>query len=408
MRLLSALSLLFFISVPAFSSGFEEETRRTTGWGVSATEAIQKSLSEAVGQINGVTLKSGIFASVNEVSVSSQTDSVYLMADVFQQKVQTATQGVINRYDIISLNQLEDQRWEAVLDVTIRKLKLAERAKRKRIAILPMRSKASQKVFTERFQQQLTDYFVQSRKFTILDREFTAETYKELRLSASDLSSPEEASRLGERLVADYILTGEINDLYQENDQRKLRLSNKSITTTTLNVNYHYRLIETATGQVVSSNTLSDKLSDKAEDDTLLKLVNQLSSQLAQVVSNAVVLQIYPIIAVDMEGRNLVFGQGGDSIEVGQVYELFSASEALYDPYTKEYLGRKEMPLGSVSIQRVTPKLTYAELVEGDTQTVSAAFTNGRLIIREPVPEQEPKLPPSSKGDTQQSHDDKW
>jgi hypothetical protein len=81
----------------------------------------------------------------------------------------------------------------------------------------------------------------------------------------------------------------------------------------------------------------------------------------AQKITNAVVGSLFPIQVMQMRGADIFVNRGeGGGINIGDVYEIFSAGEELIDPVTKEKLGDAEEFLGDVEIVRVNPKFSIA------------------------------------------------
>ena len=65
----------------------------------------------------------------------------------------------------------------------------------------------------------------------------------------------------------------------------------------------------------------------------------------------------------------------------GDIYEVFEYGERLYDPYTKESIGRQENLVGSIQITRVNPKQSMARVVNS-TVDLAARFKPKRFVCR--------------------------
>ena len=86
--------------------------------------------------------------------------------------------------------------------------------KRKRIAILPLRqtietSSVDPNRATRMLNQALTNYLVQTRKFTVLDRDFDEEVFSELE-NLEESANVDDHAKIGQKLFADYILVGRL------------------------------------------------------------------------------------------------------------------------------------------------------------------------------------------------------
>jgi hypothetical protein len=106
-------------------------------------------------------------------------------------------------------------------------------------------------------------------------------------------------------------------------------------------------------------------------------------------IGEKVVSAIFPLRVIQIIGRSsLVINQGGDTLKVGQDFLANMLAEPVIDPYTKEPLGRAEIPIGTVRISRVDPKLSYGELVSG-----TLPEGNMEIILRPMPPNQPPSGP---------------
>jgi hypothetical protein len=107
-------------------------------------------------------------------------------------------------------------------------------------------------------------------------------------------------------------------------------------------------------------------------------------------IDEKVVNAIFPLRVIKIiSPSDLVINQGGDTVKVGQRFLANRLGEPTTDPYTKEPLGRAEIPIGTVRISRVDPKLSYGELVSGTLPEGDAD------IILRPLPPEQPSTRPS-------------
>ena len=64
--------------------------------------------------------------------------------------------------------------------------------------------------------QSLVSYLVQTRKFTVLDREYMNDVDNELSMIKNNQTNIEEKVKLGQKLFSDYILVGTLENFYTE------------------------------------------------------------------------------------------------------------------------------------------------------------------------------------------------
>ena len=83
-----------------------------------------------------------------------------------------------------------------------------------------------------------------------------------------------------------------------------------------------------------------------------------------------------------IDGKKVVIGTGGDVIKVGDQYRLIQYGQKIIDSYTKESLGKKEKIIGMVEITEVTPKMSYAKILDTSVKDLDSIFKPKGFIIR--------------------------
>jgi curli biogenesis system outer membrane secretion channel CsgG len=363
------------------------------------SEAVNRALIDAIGQVHGKAIESTSLLVNLEASVSDANSEAYLSSEMYLSAVKEQTKGAVSGYSILSSEQLQDGRWAVEVSVSVAKYKRPKMAGRKRIAILPMRtaratySVSGQRIAAEdvsrRFAEAVVARLTQTRRFTVLDREYVDEAGSERTLAGSDQVLVEEQARLGQRLVADYVLTGTIGNVEYVQHKKKMKMSGRTITTGDGYVEVGYRLIDVALQQVAFSDQLRLRLSDAdlqkagaghSPDRLTTTLLDIAADKLTRTITD----QIYPMAVISVTGRKVVIGQGGNSVKRGARYNVYKRGKKLYDPYTKEYLGREESFCCAVEIERVAPKQSYGQIVQTDVD-LTEGFSPGAYVLREEV-----------------------
>jgi Curli production assembly/transport component CsgG/Tetratricopeptide repeat len=132
----------------------------------------------------------------------------------------------------------------------------------------------------------LEQELVNSGRFTVVDRQRTDAVMRELRLSASDLADPSNASKLGRQVTAGALIFGDVNETYQEQDSEEHsqdkdnKVHTKYKKRGTANVRATFRVVDVSTGRLLISkqyaerredtNTGYDKKPDPIDRDGLL------------------------------------------------------------------------------------------------------------------------------------------
>ena len=151
-----------------------------------------------------------------------------------QKTLSEKTKGSIKSFEI--LNERKDYGGVYHIEILakIAQFELSEIAKRKRIAIIPFRINQnnfsindnifSSADFKDLLNHELTTYFVQTKKFTVLDREFNKEIIEELNnLNNSD--KIDDQIKIGQKLFADYILVGKVYSFQIKEIEKKFLTS---------------------------------------------------------------------------------------------------------------------------------------------------------------------------------------
>lgn len=125
------------------------------------------------------------------------------------------------------------------------------------------------------------------------------------------------------------------------------------------------KLVESANFQLDNKNIeqlMSQSVkSGEFSDELLRKIAQEMGSR----VANRVVDVIYPAKIIALTGPQATINRGdGTGITVGQIWEVFALGEEMIDPDTGESLGGSEVKVGSLRIDRVTPKFSSGTLTE--------------------------------------------
>ena len=227
--------------------------------------------------------------------------------------------------------------------------------------------------------QQLSRQLVQSEKFTVLDRDFGAETSAEADLITSGKTTTEDAARLGQQLAADFVLVGTVDDLSLETKERKLRASQRTIQTVTAWAKVSFRLVNATTRQMVASDSVNVSLNN---NDIRGGQPSLLYAAVTKDIVKKILDRMYPTTLISVDGKQVVIGQGGATVSNGEIYKVYRLGRELVDPHTKEIIGRQESYCCQVRIDRVTPRYANGVVTEGPMD-LGREFQPGRFIVRE-------------------------
>ena len=378
------LSGLFICSNGFASLEYHEVT--VEGRGGTLGVAINEALAEAIGQVNGKAIEASSMLSAAELSTVKGNDAEYFASESFQRDIASATKGVVSSYEVLDSSETSGGRWVVHVCAKIGKYKRSAKSKRKRIAIMPLRVSMSRfTVNGEAFNkqeavrllgEQINARLVQSRRFTVLDRDYQQETLDEKSLILSGDVPTEEMARLGEELVADYIVVGTIEDIWLESREKKFP-SGRTINSCGGTVSVSFRIIEIATRQVALASVVDVLVSCGTSSFSAVKILMPVADEVSEKILNA----IYPLIVVQVSGDRVVLGQGGDGIKEGAHYKVYRYGERMLDPYNGEFLGREEIYCAEIEVERVLPKQAYARVVQSEVELASV-FAPKTLVCR--------------------------
>ncbi|MGL1930978.1 MAG: CsgG/HfaB family protein [Desulfotalea sp.] len=401
MKLAKLLTLLILL-LPSFAfaagnQNITEEVRQVTGYGNSQSLAISDALVRAVGQLKGVSISSDTitqqFSSDTTIEKDGDWKQRFATNDSISQLLRTRTKGQLASYEVDSLDQV-DNGYEATLTVTYHKFKEQgiSSDERRKLAVLPF--KTSKKRFSllgdstpaskieSEFRNNLIDLFTQSRRLSVLDREFGEEFESEKRIWKSEDADSGESARLGNVRGADYLVVGKIIGLRSSRYVEYLQLTNESISTYSGKVQVSYKLIQAATRQVKWSDTITMTFGNR----DIIRMLNKYGSSqtgilhaISEVIVQESLANIYPMQVVSKKGSTVVLNQGGKTLKKGNKLNVFFLGEEMFDPYTKESLGKLEEQVATIKVIRILPKVTYAKIIDGDADLVDVGCIVRRI-----------------------------
>ena len=362
---------IFFISNQSFAAITYVEIN-AKGKAESYEIALKKALKEAISKVNGVTLKTeSVLETIDKSLTTNEGSSASLGRDL-KEKISEKSGGSIKSFDI--LKEYEDANGLQVVEIraTVAKYKLSKTANRKRMAIVPFRVNLNEiSIFGKRgfddadslikfINQEFTNYFVQTRKFTILDREFDKEIAAEL-MNLDNSEKIEDQVKIGQKLFADYIIVGRLDFLVLEKIEKKFLTSDKILKKEIGTLNFSYRVIDVPTGQIKYSSKVALEVDIKKQTQPIPYLFNLT----AQKAGLEIMYAIYPILVEKIEDDLLYLGQGGNQIKVDDNFTIYERTDSkIKDTYTGETLGNVEKVVGKATIIDSNAKFSVAQITE--------------------------------------------
>ena len=351
------------------------------GSGATVNQAIDVALRNAIAQVNGAAVAAQVATTTHEESGNKG----YSQNESFQGRTALSTKGLVKSYEVINKQQRSDlgNVWEVTIRAAIIKYVVSPQSNRKRIAVLPLRygvgveQSAESEQFNSLATAAVVDYLTQTRKFAVVDRDFSKDIGQELKsLKAGDVRI-EEMAKLGNRLSADLLVVGTLETASQSTTQTKLHLSGKEITSKIAETWIAYRVIDVATRQV----KLADRYSGVQKMVGRAPNAKNIANDAGHSIGANIVNNIYPIAVEAIDGDTLFLGQGGGSIALGDHYRLIELGKYVRDTHTGEQLGRVEKEIGQIEVTDVQSKMAKAKITTGG-ENIAKVFVQGKYIVR--------------------------
>jgi len=359
--------LLFCFLKTAHSEVIYVETN-AKGSGENFEVALKKAFSRAVSKINGVNVESESVLKTIDKSVTTNDGSSASLTRDLQQTINEKTKGSIKTFKILNESTDINGIVNVEIKATIAKFALSKSAKRKRIAVVPFRLNVgrvdlqnfSPEDFRELLNQKFSTYLVQTRKFTVLDREFDEEIKGELS-NLADSENIDDQVKIGQALFADYIVVGRVDNLEIKEVEKKFLTSDTVVKKTMGLLNFSYRIIDVPTTQIKYSSSVNLEVNLKKQNQPLVYL----SDMTAQNAGVEVMYAIYPILVEKIEDDMLFLGQGGNQIKIDDDFTIYERTDSkIKDSYTGETLGNVEKVVGKATIIDSNSKFSVAQIIE--------------------------------------------
>jgi curli biogenesis system outer membrane secretion channel CsgG len=235
----------------------------------------------------------------------------------------------------------------------------------------------------------LTEALAQTHRFTVLDRDSNAEINSEIELIQSGMAKPSDTARLVQQLATDLIVIPTIERFEYLRHERHLRMSDRVLASYSGGGRLGFQVVNATTGQIVLSQSF-DYAVPATAPTTLGTSVDgsSLSTRMMDALDRKIIAAIlqstYPPSILQLHGNQVVINQGEEAVTPGATYRVVQLGDPVIDPQSGLSLGPTEVPCCTVTIDRVTPKLSYGHIVEADFKP-ALPMKPGSMELREQV-----------------------
>lgn len=382
------------------------QAREFEGVGKTEPMAIENALLEAIRQTVGVVNEDRIEQKRVELAHANLHWAFAASRDETErrERVATATKGIVESYRVLSRVQ-EGDLLRVRIEATV--ASFAPGALRREpfsVVVLPMRAVPGRlrvtkdgKVAEEpldlgplaaQLRSVAKAQLVQSGVFAVLERDDLALADAELARIHAGEAAPAAITRLQQRLVADYLLLGEIVAAEASLDARAMSVPGWS-TRSAHAFAMRYTVLEVPTGKILRTGTVESTWRSSAptvQDDARVDVDGwfaELALRAIPFVVDGFVGDLNPLMVAavkEQDGRRIAtLTQGGTSFAIGDTFVAYELGEELTHPVTGAALGRDETVLGEVRIVDTDGRLAKAEVVGAGER-----IARGVLLRRKP------------------------
>ena len=331
------LSLLLLLALSGFEVKAREVDVMAMGVGKDYEWALMNALDNAVKQTNNVIIgrdapmqrmevKSGEKLSesideslnVNDGSIiggeksaaySGKASAEYSAeASAELKEINASYKGFISSYDVISSEKKDDGYYYVKIKAKVKKFDdyespdLIKKAKYS-LSIVPFKSEGkfscvgknvSSDSLVGKIASILSEKLSKSKKFNVVDRENMDAYSDELSLVYGNLTKEDEKNRLRKIAPADYILVGEIKNFTTSKSTQNVPITGESYTNSSANILVSYKLLETATMEVITSSSVEENLKKEGNFSSCANVEKDLAKKVGNKIASEILTELFP------------------------------------------------------------------------------------------------------------------
>lgn len=400
---LCLLVILFMGNDIAFGSVQSEEVI-TTSRGRTPDEAVVNCLVEAIRQKRGVEIDalSEIRFSLEDLFRREGEEEFYReeIKDEVIEEIRMHTNGLIERYEVLSYNKMNDGSWEARVRAFVPVYRRrVDSNNRSTLAVMPIMPRQGLKPaegidvneIARQISQRLTTQLVQTQHYNILDREYGNEFEKERQLLISGGFPIREMARLEEQLGVDYLLIGTLSDVNSSITTREWY--GAEVTKCEVYLNFDVRAVEFATRQVHRADTVTvslDRVIDlgsSGDRTSQVQLTGQISGNIISELVDELITKLnrgfldilMPVRVLDIQNGIVYLNQGGTRIQKGERFSVLGSHRTVTDPGSGALIRIEGEKLAEIVVRDVMEEYSIADITYGDEIMIKAGLRCKRL-----------------------------
>ncbi len=279
----------------------------------------------------------------------------------------------------------------------------SKQGKKKRVAVLTFEDKTSSgyrwgyyKDVGDGVTEMILTELVKSGKYQVIERTRIDKLIAEQKLQQSGLVSEQSAVEIGKLLGVELAVFGAVTEFGYKEDGQRANVLGKSVSVRKkgATVGIDIRIINVTTGEIITADNVSKEESNNSFGVNTRRV--DFSSQAKfdeSIVGKATRKAVEEVIElVNKDAQNIpwsakvVINRGGkiyinsgsiDGVQIGEIFDVFRAGEALIDPDTGLNLGAIEKKIGTIKVidnSTGEGKAAICEIVSG------SGFDRGDII----------------------------
>lgn len=248
----------------------------------------------------------------------------------------------------------------------------------------------------ERLTDELVNALNNTSRFVLMERREVDRVIDEKVFTAM-AGGEDIRDRIKQLRGADYLVVGEVTNLYYDTQRRQVPYVNEVEIDRTGVMEGNFRIISSQTGAVVASEKV--RLRDQVKNiDDPTRLMTGLMDRFVTTTVAKVVENIYPIKVMDVGTDGLVYLNRGEDggLRPGLIFEVMRPGREMKDVDTGLVMGREENKMGTVEVVSVEKSRSKAKVWPGDGASRGGKqFAAGDILRRgklESVPKPAPQV----------------
>lgn len=399
MKLITSVLVLLATTTLSFAAGGTVTARgRAATYRGAVNEALITALEQHAGVVITSQQRSALVAGQKSESRNGVGETRAEVNDQISNEMKKWAEGKISGYAVLS-EDYDAAGGQYCVEVEVQfpapYVVGLDPANRRRMAVVPFRPSTGDSIswygqsessaaWTALIADKLNERLTQTRKFTMLDRKFDAEVNAELARLTGNNASKADAVRLNQKLGTDYLVVGDVR-FFPVVAPGVNPLTGQPLPVTSQQfAEVSYRVLLAPTGQLKCKDTVViDALNFPAAN--IGAFMSATAEGAATAIVDAMMSSILPfeIVGTSPTGK-IIIGEGGKSLAEGERFTVYALGEVMTDSRTGEMLDRLEEPVGTVEIERVTDKMSYAKVVEGEAKLMvkGCRLRRPKVVVR--------------------------